>query len=166
MGQTTLKGVPVKIGGDEINVGDFAPSVAIIGKNLEEITVGGAKGVKQILVVVPSLDTEVCAAETRRFNAEAAKDKNTQVTVVSMDVPFAMGRFCSVEGIENLNVGSDFRDKAFAKAYGVLIEDGLLSGFTCRAVFVIDGDGKVSYKEIVAEITDEPNYEAILSFAT
>lgn len=164
MNQTTLKGIPVKLGGTVINVGDMAPSIVLVGGDLTEVTVGGAQGVKQILVVVPSLDTEVCAAETRKFNIEAAKNKDTKVTVISMDVPFAMGRFCSTEGIENLNVASDFREKAFAKSYGVLIEDGALSGFACRAVFVVDANGKVTYKEIVAEITEEPDYEAILEF--
>lgn len=162
MSETTLKGNPVTLVGTPIQVGDTAPAVTVVGKDLGEITVGGAKGKKQVIVVVPSLDTPVCAAETRRFNVEAAKAENAEVTVVSMDLPFAMGRFCTTEGIENLSVGSDFRNKAFANAYGVLIGDGPLAGVTCRAIFMVDTEGKVVYKEIVPEITEEPNYDAAL----
>ena len=130
---------------------------------MSEINVGGATGKKQIIVVVPSLDTPVCAAETRKFNEEAAKVQNASITVVSMDLPFAMGRFCTTEGIENLSVGSDFRNKDFANAYGVLVADGPLAGVTCRAIFVIDENGEVTYKEIVPEITAEPDYESALN---
>ncbi|MBN2964103.1 thiol peroxidase [Sulfurospirillum sp. T05] len=163
MAQTALKGSPVSLAGTQLNVGDLAPSVTVIGKDLGEITVGGSKGKKQLLVVVPSLDTAVCASETRKFNVEAAKTPDTEVTIVSMDLPFAMGRFCTTEGIENLAVGSDFRNKAFASSYGVLLADGPLAGLTCRAVFVVDAQGKITYKEIVPEITAEPDYEAALA---
>jgi thiol peroxidase len=162
MSETTLKGNPVTLVGTPVQVGDTAPEVTVVGKDLGEITVGGTKAKKQVIVVVPSLDTPVCAAETRRFNVEAAKAENVEVTVVSMDLPFAMGRFCTTEGIENLSVGSDFRNKAFANAYGVLIGDGPLAGVTCRAIFMVDTEGKVVYKEIVPEITEEPNYDAAL----
>ena len=165
MASTALKGNPVALSGTQINVGDKAPEVKVVAKDLSEVTVGGAQGKTQIVVVVPSLDTAVCAAETRRFNVEAAKVENATVTVVSMDLPFAMGRFCTTEGIENLTVGSDFRNKDFANAYGVLIADGPLAGVTCRAIFVIDAEGIVSYKEIVPEITSEPEYEAALAAA-
>ena len=163
MAKTHLKGNDVALSGNEVNVGDKAPEVVVVGKDLSEITVGGANGKKQIIVVVPSLDTPVCAAETRKFNEEAAKIDNASVTVVSMDLPFAMGRFCTTEGIENLSVGSDFRNKDFANAYGVLVADGPLAGVTCRAIFVINEDGKVTYKEIVPEITAEPDYESALN---
>ncbi len=163
MSKTNLKGNPVSLSGNEVNVGDKAPATVVVGKDLSEITVGGATGKKQIIVVVPSLDTAVCAAETRRFNVEATKIDGVDVTVVSMDLPFAMGRFCTTEGIENLSVGSDFRNKDFANAYGVLIADGPLAGVTCRAIFVTDEDGTVTYKEIVPEITEEPNYASALA---
>ncbi|MFK5881423.1 MAG: thiol peroxidase [Sulfurospirillum sp.] len=163
MSQTHLKGNPVSLGGNEVNIGDKAPKVIVVGKDLSEIEIGGATGKKQIIVVVPSLDTPVCAAETRKFNEEAAKVDNASITVVSMDLPFAMGRFCTTEGIENLSVGSDFRNKDFANAYGVLVADGPLAGVTCRAIFVINEDGKVTYKEIVPEITAEPDYESALN---
>ncbi len=163
MAQTHLKGNDVTLSGNEVNVGDKAPATIVVGKDLSEITVGGATGKKQVIVVVPSLDTPVCAAETRKFNEEAAKVENASITVVSMDLPFAMGRFCTTEGIENLSVGSDFRNKDFANAYGVLIADGPLAGVTCRAIFVVGEDGVVTYKEIVPEITAEPDYESALN---
>ena len=163
MATTKLKGNEVNLSGAELNVGDVAPIVKVVAQDLSEIEVGGQKGKAQVVVVVPSLDTPVCAAETRKFNEEAASIDNAEVTVVSMDLPFAMGRFCTTEGIENLKVGSDFRNKAFAKYYGVLIADGPLAGVTCRAVFVINPTGVITYKEICPEITEEPNYEAALA---
>jgi thiol peroxidase len=154
-----LKGNTVNLSGSELNVGDKAPLVKVVAQDLSEVEVGGKA---QVIVVVPSLDTPVCAAETRRFNVEAAKS-DAEVVVVSMDLPFAMGRFCTTEGIENLKVGSDFRAKELAKAYGVLIADGPLAGITCRAIFVTDAQGVVTYKEICPEITEEPNYEEALA---
>jgi thiol peroxidase len=165
MATTKLKGNVVNLAGTEVNVGDKAPVVNVTAKDLSAVQVGGENGKAQIVVVVPSLDTPVCAAETRKFNEEAAKIENAEVVVVSMDLPFAMGRFCTTEGIENLTVGSDFRAKEFANAYGVLIEDGALAGVTCRAIFVIDANGVVTYKEICPEITEEPSYEAALEAA-
>ena len=107
----------------------------------------------------------MCATETRKFNERAASIKNTEVFVVSMDLPFAAGRFCSTEGIKNLRALSDFRDKEFARAYGVLIADGALTGLTCRAVFVVDTAGKIAYKQITDDIVDEPDYDAALNAA-
>lgn len=162
MATTKLKGNLVNLAGKDVNVGDTAPIVNVVSKDLTEIQIGGKQDKAQILIVVPSLDTSVCASETRRFNVEAAKIENAEVVIISMDLPFAMGRFCTTEGIENLSVGSDFRDKDFAKSYGVLIADGPLRGITARAIFVIDASGKVTYKEICPEIKEEPNYEKAL----
>ncbi len=159
MATTSLKGNLVNLAGTEINVGDKAPIVNVVAQDLSDIQIGGKR---QMIIVVPSLDTPVCAAETRKFNEEVA-NSDTEVVVVSMDLPFASGRFCTTEGIENLKVGSDFRNKDLANAYGVLIADGALAGVTCRAVFVTDDQGVVTYKEICPEITQEPNYEAALS---
>ena len=162
MSSTKLKGNPVALAGNEIIVGDKAPIVKVVAKDLSELTIGGPSDKTQIIVIVPSLDTAVCAQETRTFNTKAAAIKDATVVVVSMDLPFAMGRFCTTEGIENLQVGSDFREKAAANAYGVLIADGPLKGLSARAIFVVDKSGKVAYKEICPEITEEPNYEAAL----
>jgi len=159
MATTKLKGNLVNLSGTEVSIGDKAPIVNVVAQDLSELQVGGKS---QIIVVVPSLDTPVCAAETRKFNEEATKSK-AEVVVISMDLPFAMGRFCTTEGIENLKVGSDFRNKDFANAYGVLIADGPLAGVTCRAIFVTNEEGLVTYKEICSEITEEPNYEAALA---
>jgi len=163
MATTKLKGNEVELSGAELNVGDKAPVVTVVAKDLSDVQVGGENGKSQVVVVVPSLDTPVCAAETRKFNEKAAKMENAEVIVVSMDLPFAMGRFCTTEGIENLTVGSDFRAKAFAKSYGVLVASGPLAGVTCRAIFVINASGVITYKEICPEITEEPNYDAALA---
>lgn len=165
MATTKLKGNVVNLAGNEVNVGDTAPVVNVTAQDLSNVQVGGENGKAQILVVVPSLDTPVCAAETRKFNEEAAKIENAEVIVASMDLPFAIKRFCTTEGIENLTVGSDFRSKELSNAYGVLIADGALAGVSCRAIFVINASGVVTYKEICPEITEEPNYEAALNAA-
>lgn len=164
MATTMLKGNVVNLAGNTVNVGDKAPAVTVVNSaGLADKVVGGASGKKQLIVVVPSLDTPVCATETRNFNKRASEIEGVDVTVVSMDLPFASGRFCSTEGIENLVVASDFRNKDFANAYGVLIVDGPLAGVTCRAIFAVNEEGTVIYKEIVPEITAEPEYEAALA---
>jgi len=164
MATTKLKGNTVNLAGNEVNVGDKAPEITVVNSSgLADKVVGGAQGKKQLIVVVPSLDTAVCATETRNFNQKASEIEGVDLTIVSMDLPFAGGRFCSVEGIENLTVASDFRNKDFANAYGVLIADGPLAGVTCRAIFAVNEEGVVTYKEIVPEITEEPNYDAALA---
>ena len=160
---TKLKGNEVALYGNQVNVGDAAPVVTLPNKGLSEVTIGGASDKAQLIIAVPSLDTPVCATETRKFNEEAAKVENAVVCVVSMDLPFAAGRFCSTEGVENLEVLSDFREKCFSTQYGTLIAEGALRGLSARAIFVIGKDGKVAYKELVPEITEEPNYEAALN---
>jgi thiol peroxidase len=162
MATTKLKGNLVNIGGSELNVGDSAPEVTLPASDLSDKKIGGKNDKKQILVVVPSLDTPVCAAETRKFNEKAASVSGAEVVIISMDLPFAAKRFCTTEGIENLTVCSDFRSKEFAEKYGMLLADGPLAGLTCRAILVVDTDGKVTYKQIVPEITEEPNYEDVL----
>lgn len=163
MATTKLKGNTVNIGGSELNVGDSAPEVSIPASDLSDKKIGGTNDKKQILVVVPSLDTPVCAAETRKFNEKAASVSGAEVIIVSMDLPFAAKRFCTTEGIENLTVCSDFRNKEFAQKYGMLLADGALAGLTCRAILVVDSDGKISYKQIVPEITEEPDYEDVFN---
>ena len=157
MATTKLKGQIVNLAGNEINIGDKAPEVTVIAHDLSEIKIGGKA---QIIAAVPSLDTPICAEETRKFNEDAVQT-DIEVVVVSMDLPFAAGRFCTTEGIENLKVGSDFRNKDFANAYGVLIADGPLKGVTCRAIFVTNDQGIIIHKEICEDITDEPNYHAV-----
>ncbi|MBD3824785.1 MAG: thiol peroxidase [Epsilonproteobacteria bacterium] len=164
MATTKFKGTDVELLGNQVNVGDKAPEVTVVNSaGLADVVVGGAQGVKQLIIVVPSLDTGVCATETRNFNAKAASLEGVKTTVVSMDLPFAAGRFCSAEGICNLTVASDFRNKDFANAYGVLLGGSVLAGVTCRAIFAVNEEGIVTYKEIVPEITEEPNYDAALN---
>jgi thiol peroxidase len=164
MATTKFKGEDVELLGNEVNVGDKAPEVTVVNSDgLGDVKVGGAQGVKQLIIVVHSLDTGVCATETRNFNAKASSLDGVKPTIVSLDLPFAAGRFCSTEGITNLTVTSDFRNKDFANAYGVLLGGSVLAGVTCRAIFAIDENGIVTYKEIVPEITEEPNYDAAIA---
>ena len=156
-----LKGNPVTLVGPELNVGDKAPEAVVVSSDLSEITVGGAKGKPQIIITVPSLDTPVCETETKKFN-ELVAGLDVEVYVVSMDLPFAEKRFCESYGIENVKVASDFRYRDMEK-YGVLIGEGALKGILARAVFVVDGEGKVVYKQLVPEITEEPNYDDVLA---
>lgn len=161
--QTTMfKGTTVNLAGNEINVGDKAPVVTAIGTDLSDVEIGGAKDSVQLLVFVPSLDTATCAAETRRFNVDVNNLDICETTVISMDLPFASQRFCSTEGIDNLTVVSDYIEKEASKAYGILMADNKLKGLSARAIFVVDRNGEVVYKEIVPEVTEEPNYEAAL----
>ncbi len=164
MATTKFKGTDVELLGNTVNVGDKAPAITVVNSaGLGDVVVGGATGKKQLIIVVPSLDTGVCATETRNFNAKAAGLSDVTVTIVSLDLPFAAGRFCQAEGIDNLTVCSDFRNKEFANAYGVLLGGSVLAGVTCRAIFAVDAEGIVTYKEIVPEITEEPNYDAALA---
>ncbi|MGI0407247.1 thiol peroxidase [Helicobacter himalayensis] len=158
-----FRGDAVKLFGSSLKVGDSAPSVQLVGKDLSAVQVGGAQGVYQIINVVPSLDTGVCAVQARTFNQKAASLPNAKVFVVSVDLPFAQGRFCSTEGIENLIVASDFIEKEFGKKYGLLLESSPLRGVLTRAVIVVDPQGKVAYQEICDEITNEPNYDNALN---
>jgi thiol peroxidase len=162
MQTTTFNGTTVKLSGNLINVGDKAPTVTAVGTDLSDVEIGGAKDNIQLIITVPSLDTDTCAAETRRFNQDVNNLDICETTVVSMDLPFASERFCTTEGIANLTVASDYIDKDVSKAYGVLMDDNKLKGLSARAVFVIDRSGEVVYKEIVSEVTAEPNYEAAL----
>ena len=158
MATVKFKGeLEVNLSGTELNVGDIAPVVTGVGADLSDITIGGQRGMAQVIIAVPSLDTGVCASEARRFNVEASKLDHVEVVIVSMDLPFAMKRFCTTEGIENLKVASD---------YGVLQANGPLAGLTARAVFIVNPSGKITYKEIVSEITQEPNYDAVLAAIT
>ena len=162
MQTTTFNGTTVKLAGDELKVGDKAPTVIAIGTDLSDVEIGGVKDKIQLIITVPSLDTDTCAAETRRFNVDVNNLDICETTVVSMDLPFAADRFCTTEGIENLTVVSDYINKDVSRAYGVLMDENKLKGLSARAIFVIDRSGEIVYKEIVPEVTDEPNYEAAL----
>lgn len=161
----TFKGSPASFIGKQLSVGDDAPQVNLTDKDLNPIVVGGAQGKKQIISVVPSLDTGVCNLQAKRFNKEAASLHNTVVFVVSMDLPFGAKRFCEVEDIHNVVVASDFTDKHFGKEYGLLLTNTPLKGLLTRAVIVVDTKGKIVYQEICSEITNEPDYDSALNAA-
>ncbi|MBK1963964.1 thiol peroxidase [Campylobacter novaezeelandiae] len=162
MNLVNFKGSLVKLKGDALEVGVVAPKVKLKAKDLSEVIIA-EEGKTQIVLSLPSLDTPVCATEAREFNQKIASYPNAQVIVVSMDLPFAMGRFCSTEGIDNIIVASDFVAKEFGEKYGVLIADGALEGLLARAVFVIK-EGKIVYKELVNEITEMPNIKELDAF--
>lgn len=157
-----FKGSEVKLIGDKLEVGAKAPEVTLVDTALKDTVVGGESDKNQLIIVVPSLDTDVCAKETREFNKRVSSLDIADIFVVSMDLPFASKRFCATEGIDRVSVVSDYVEKDFGKSYGVLIGDSPLKGLLTRAIFVVNEEGILTYKEIVEEITDEPNYEAAL----
>ena len=159
-GAATFKGSPLTVLGPEITVGSKAPEFEITGQDLTALTLGKWKGKTLLLNVVPSLDTPVCDAQTRRFNEEAGKLPGVNVLTVSMDLPFAQKRWCASAGLSHVVTGSDHRCASFGKAYGTLIKElRLLS----RAVFLVDSSGVVRYVEYVREVTEHPKYDAALA---
>ncbi|MBX7058962.1 MAG: thiol peroxidase [Leptospirales bacterium] len=165
MATVTHKGATLRLEGDLPAVGQNAPDFKVVRDDLSEVSLKDFNGKVKVLVAVPSLDTPVCAKETREFNARASALKDTAVIVVSGDLPFAMKRFCSTEGLANVTPGSQFRDAAFSRSYGTLIAEGGLRGLSARAVFVVDKNDRLSYVELVPDIAQEPNYEQALKAA-
>ncbi|WP_437186133.1 thiol peroxidase [Planctomicrobium sp. SH668] len=165
MPQVTLKGNPVTLAGPELKVGAQAPDFTLQSAALEDVTLASSAGKTRVIVTVPSLDTSVCALETKRFNDEAAKLENAVVLVVSTDLPFGQKRWCGSEGVENVQTLSDHRTAEFGKSYGVLIAGGGLDRCLARAVFVVNAAGTVTYSEYVAEIASHPDYDAVLAAA-
>jgi thiol peroxidase len=159
MATVKFKGSEVNINGQLPSVGSKAPDFKLVGAGLNEITLADFKGKRIVLNIFPSIDTGVCASSVRQFNKWASNQKNTVVVCVSKDLPFAASRFCGAEGLENVITASDFRYNNFATEYGVLMTDGPLAGLMARSVVAIDENGKVSYNQLVPEITEEPNYE-------
>ena len=164
MAKTAFKGNPVSLAGEFIQVGAQAPDSTLVKGDLGNYTLADCKGKFTVLNIFPSLDTGVCAASVRKFNQLAAGKDNTVVLAVSKDLPFAQGRFCTAEGIENVVPLSDYRYTSdFGEKYGVLMTDGPLCGLLARAVVVINPEGKIIYTQLVPEIVEEPNYEAALA---
>jgi len=160
----TLKGQPVTLVGNEVKVGQKAPDAELVANDLSTVKLSSLwKGKVCIITAVPSLDTPVCDVETRRFNEEAGKmGADGRVLTISMDLPFAQKRWCGAAGVKNVLTLSDYRQAAFGKSYGVLINDLRL---LARAIFVVDKQGIVRYVELVKEIGSEPDYEAALKAA-
>lgn len=164
-GAVTLKGNPVDLAGTELKVGDAAPDFSLQSNGLEEVNLASSAGKTRIIATVPSLDTGVCHAETKKFNDAAAEMPNVQVLVVSMDLPFGQKRWCGAEGVESVQTLSAHRCTQFGEDYGVLIKGGALDRCTARAVFVVGADGNLTHVEYVSEITEHPNYDAALAAA-
>jgi thiol peroxidase len=165
MASVTFKGNPITLLGNEVKVGQAAPDFKVQKIDLTEYTLSGSSGKTRIVASVPSLDTPVCDLETKRFNQEAAKLPNVEIVCVSMDLPFAQKRWCGASSVDKVITASDHREASFARNYGVLISGGPLDRLTARAVFVIGQDNKVRHVEYVKDITEHPNYEAILAAA-
>ena len=163
MASITLKGNSISTIGNLPSIGTAAPAFSAVKTDLSECTLAGLAGKKVVLNIFPSIDTGVCATSTRRFNQDAGNLDNTVVICISADLPFALGRFCGAEGLEDVVPASTFRNPEFGQDYGVTITDGPLAGLLSRAVVVIDESGNVVYTEQVPEITQEPNYDAALA---
>ena len=162
MATVTLQGNPLTTSGSLPAINSQAPSFELVKVDLSSATLADYAGKRVILNIFPSIDTGTCATSVRQFNQKAAALENTVVVCVSADLPFAQSRFCGAEGIENVVTASSFRS-SFGQDYGVDFTDGPLLALLSRAVVVIDTDGKVLYTEQVAEIVDEPNYDAALA---
>ncbi|KPN19366.1 MULTISPECIES: thiol peroxidase [Arthrobacter] len=162
MATTAFKQSPVRTAGELPATGSSAPAFDLVGTDLAPVTAGDFAGRRVVLNIFPSVDTGVCAASVRRFNEIAAGLENTTVICVSKDLPFALGRFCGSEGIENVVAASAFRS-SFGEDFGLTQTEGPLAGLLARAVVVIDADGTVVHSQLVPEITTEPDYDAAVA---
>lgn len=161
MAEVTLGGNSVHTSGDLPEVGSAAPSFTLTRSDLGDVSASDFDGKNVVLNIFPSVDTPTCASSVRTFNERAAGLDNTAVVCVSADLPFAQGRFCGAEGIENVSTGSSFRS-SFGDDFGVNLTDGPLAGVLARAVVVVGADGTVKHTELVSEIANEPDYDAAL----
>lgn len=159
----TLGGNPVQVDGDFPQKGQSAPAFSLVGKDLVDVTLAGFAGKRKILNIFPSIDTPTCATSVRKFNQRANHLIDTVVLCISADLPFAQGRFCGAEGLANVVTLSTMRGSAFLKDYGVALSSGPLAGVAARAVIVLDEHDKVLHSQLVAEIKDEPDYDAALN---
>lgn len=163
MAQITLGGTPTQTSGNLPAIGSRLKNYVFTKQDMTPLALASLKGKKVVLNVFPSIDTSVCSASVRNFNQRVAATTNTTVVCISKDLPFALARFCGAEGINNVEVTTDFRDPTFAKDNGLLILDGAFKGLNARAVLVLNEEGEVIYHELVSEIGDEPNYDAAMS---
>lgn len=160
MATITLQGNEIHTSGELPKVGARAPDFTLTDKNLADVGLAEFEGKKKLLNIFPSIDTPVCAASTKRFNDYASRHDDTVMLMISADLPFAQSRYCMAEDVEHVLTLSTMRNQEFARDYGVLIEDGPFAGLTARAVVVLDENNTVVHTELVAEIADEPDYEA------
>jgi len=160
--QTTLRGNPLTVLGPALKPGEKAPDFKAVDDSLKDVNLAGTGNGVRIFSVVPSLDTPVCDAQTKRFNEEAGKLPDVKVYSFSMDLPFAQKRWCGAYGVDHVKMVSDHRDGSFGQAYGTLIKDLRIMS---RAIFVIDKNNVIRHAEYVKEVADHPDYEAALSAA-
>lgn len=163
MTTVSLKGNSITLSGTPPQVGDKAPDFTVTKTDLSSVALKDYYGKVTLLNVFPSIDTPTCSASARRFN-EALGQSQCAVLCISMDLPFAHKRFCEAEGIKNIILSSDFKDRNFGKNYGLVIQEGPMKGLLARAIFVLDPEGKIVYEELVPEITQSPDYEKVLGF--
>ena len=163
MTTVTLKGNPFNISGDLPAVGSQAPDFTLTKGDLSDVSLASFAGKKKLISIVPSLDTPVCQVSTQKFNEYAKSHTDTVVLIVSADLPFAQGRFCTGEKLVNVVPLSLMRSRDFAKDYGVLLTEGPLAGITARAVLVLDENNTVRHSQLVSEIAEEPDYQAALA---
>ena len=161
-GATTLKGNPLTLIGPELKAGDTAPDFSMVDNGLKAVSLNDTGRQVRIISVVPSLDTPVCDAQTKRFNEEAARLPGVDIITVSMDLPFAQKRWCGAFGVDNVKMLSDHKDGSFGANYGTLIKELRIES---RAIFVLDPQNRIRHAEYVKEVADFPNYEAALSAA-
>ncbi|MCL7422707.1 MAG: thiol peroxidase [Methylobacter sp.] len=162
MATIKFQGKPLHTSGELPAVGSKAPDFTLVNGKLQEVNLATYAGKRKILNIVPSLDTPVCAASTRKFNQKASSLDNTVVLVISADLPFAQGRFCEAEGLKNVIPLSTFRS-AFTDDYGVHITDTVLAGLAARAIVILDENDNVIYTQLVDEVANEPDYESALA---
>lgn len=163
MTEVTLKGNPVQVSGDFPQAGQQAKPFRLVGSDLSDVDLASFAGKRKVLNIFPSIDTPTCATSVRKFNAQAGELDNTVVLCISADLPFAQARFCGAEGLANVINLSTMRGSEFLQDYGVAITSGPLAGVAARAVVVLDEQGKVLHSECVAEIGNEPDYEAAIA---
>jgi thiol peroxidase len=161
-GATTMRGKPLTLVGPELKTGDKAPDFEAVTDGLQPVNLQGTGPTVRIFSVVPSLDTPVCDAQTKRFNEEAAKLPNVQIFTVSMDLPFAQKRWCGAFGIDKIKMLSDHKSGSFGEHYGTLIKELRIES---RAIFVLDKDNTIKHVEYVKEVAEHPNYDAALNAA-
>jgi thiol peroxidase len=164
-GAITLKGTLTDLAGSELKVGDAAPNFILQNNALEDVTLGTFAGKTLVIASVPSLDTPVCHAETKRFNEQAERLANTQVLVVSTDLPFGKKRWCGAESVEDVVTLSAHRSSEFGESYGVLISGGPFDHCLARGIFVVNDAGILTHVEYVKEIAEHPDYDAALAAA-
>jgi thiol peroxidase len=162
LGATTLKGNPLTLIGPELKAGDEAPEFSLVDKGLKSVTLKDTGGHVRIFSVVPSLDTPVCDAQTKKFNDAAAQLPDVDIITVSMDLPFAQTRWCGAFSVDHVKMLSDHKDGSFGANYGTLIKELRIES---RAIFVVDRDNKIRHAEYVKEVADFPNYDAALAAA-